>query len=203
MSQTPPLDAPTRSPPTRSVPIASALPGDLSRRRALFSLLVSLVALPASLLLFTQLDTLWPEIVRMEGLLFMAAATLLGAAMAIGPLAAGIGFLLAVWHGVKSVYSERRRATPLLDRVIVAGGVLVWFAPALVAVAQAVVALSTGSIHFVRPPRDYFLATDPIAYWQGVGFWLIIAGLLGFLAWRYWRPKLFPDPSPASTRVGA
>ena len=44
----------------------------------------------------------------------------------------------------------------------------------------------------------YFLATDPIAYWQGVGFWLIIAALLCFLAWRYWRPKLFPRSSPAS-----
>ena len=40
--------------------------------------------------------------------------------------------------------------------------------------------------------RDYFLATDPIAFWQGVGFWLIIAALAGFLAWRYWQPKLFP-----------
>ena len=44
----------------------------------------------------------------------------------------------------------------------------------------------------MRPPRDYFLATDPIAFWQGVGFWLIIAALAGFLAWRYWQPKLFP-----------
>lgn len=197
MSQTPPVTAPA-SPPLSTAPAASALPGDQARRRALFSLLVCLVALPASILLFTQLDTLWPEIVRMQGLPFMAAATLLGAAMAIGPLAAGIGFLLAVWHGVKSVYSARSRATPLLDRVIVTGGVLVWFAPALVAVAQAVVALSTGRIHFVRPPRDYLLATDPIAYWQGVGFWLIMAALFGFLAWRYWRPKLFPCSSPAS-----
>ena len=43
----------------------------LSRRRALFSLLVSLVALPASWLLFSQLERLWPEIVRMEGITFM------------------------------------------------------------------------------------------------------------------------------------
>ena len=130
--------------------------------------------------------------VRLEGLAFLAAATLLGGAMAIGPLAAAIGLLVAVWFGVRSVYSPRSRATPLLDRVIVGAGLLVWFAPALAAIAQAVLALTSGRIHFVRPPRDYFLATDPIAFWQGVGFWLIIAALAGFLAWRYWQPKLFP-----------
>lgn len=181
--------------PSSSLPsptAATRLPGDRSRRRALFSLLVCLVALPASMLLFTRLDLLWPQIVGMEGMAFIAAATLLGAAMAVGPLAVGIGFLLAVWHGVNSVYGARSHATPLLDRLIVGTGLLVWFAPALFSVAQAVRALATGRIHFARPPRDYFLATDPIAFWQGVGFWLIIAALFGFLAWRYWRPRLFP-----------
>lgn len=173
------------------------LPGDLDRRRALFALLVCVVALPASWLLFSQLERLWPEIVRLEGLGFLAAATLLGGVMAIGPLAAALGLLIAVWFGVRSVYNARSRATPLLDRVIVGTGLLVWFMPALAAIAQAVLALSTGRIHFVRPPRDYFLATDPIAFWQGVGFWLIIAALAGFLAWRYWQPKLFPTDNAA------
>ncbi|MBV2264763.1 MAG: hypothetical protein KUL79_14590 [Thauera sp.] len=176
---------------------ARPLPGDLDRRRALFALLVCVVALPASWLLFSQLERLWPEIVRLEGLGFLAAATLLGGVMAIGPLAAALGLLIAVWFGVRSVYSARSRATPLLDRVIVGTGLLTWFMPALVAIAQAVLALSTGRIHFVRPPRDYFLATDPIAFWQGVGFWLIIAALAGFLAWRYWQPKLFPTDNAA------
>ena len=53
-------------------------------------------------------------------------------------------------------------------------------------------ALASGRIHFVRPPRDYFLATDPIAFWQGVGFWLIMGSLFAFLAWRYWRGKPLP-----------
>jgi len=93
---------------------------------------------------------------------------------------------------------DRKASGALLDRVIVGAGLLVWFMPALAAIAQAVRALTTGRIHFVRPPRDYLLATDPIAFWQGVGFWLIIAGLAGFLAWRYWQPKLFPahDAAP-------
>ncbi|WP_345795124.1 hypothetical protein AAG895_08845 [Thauera sp. JM12B12] len=173
------------------------LRGDLARRRALFGLLVSLVALPASWLLFSQLDHLWPEIVRMEGATFMAAATLLGAAMAVGPLAAAVGLLLAIWFGVDSVYRPRRKSSPALDRVIVGAGLVVWFAPALAALFMVVQALASGRIHFVRPPRDYFLATDPIAYWQGVGFWLIMGGLFAFLAWRYWRPKLLPRSAAA------
>lgn len=192
----PPASAPAR-PTAPAAPIHAVLPGDRARRRALFCLLAGLVALPASWLLFAQLDLLWPRIVAMEGMAFLAAATLLGAAMAIGPLAAALGLLLAIWFGVDSVHRPRRHASPLLDRVIVACGLVVWFAPALAAVATALNALLSGRIHFVRPPRDYFLATDPIAYWQGVGFWLIMAGLFAFLAWRYWRGKLFPARYPA------
>lgn len=177
---------------TSPAPTAAPLPGDLARRRALFSLLVTLVALPASWLLFSQLERLWPEIVRMEGIAFMAAATLLGGVMAIGPLAAAIGFLLAIWFGVDSVYKARRTASPLLDRAIVATALVVWFTPALAALVVVGQALVSGRIHFVRPPRDYFLATDPIAFWQGIGFWLIMGGLFAFLAWRYWRGKLLP-----------
>lgn len=188
MPETSPAVAVSAPSPARS----ALLPGDLDRRRALFALLVCVVALPASWLLFSQLARLWPEIVRLEGLSFLAATTLLGGSMAIGPLAAAIGLVVSVWFGVRSVYRARSRKTPLLDRVIVGAGLLVWFAPALAAIAQALRALLSGRIHFVRPPRDYFLATDPIAFWQGVGFWLIIAALAGFLAWRYWQPKLFP-----------
>lgn len=173
-------------------PASAPLRGDLARRRALFGLLVGLVALPASVLLFSQLDQLWPEIVKMEGATFMAATTLLGAAMAVGPLAAAIGLLLAVWFGLDSVYQPRRAASPLLDRLIVGTGLLVWFAPVLAASFMVVQALASGRIHFVRPPRDYLLATDPIAFWQGVGFWIIMGALFAFLAWRYWRPRLLP-----------
>ena len=133
----------------------------------------------------------------MEGITFMAAATLLGGAMAIGPLTAAIAFVLAIWFGVDSVYKPRRAASPLLDRTIVATGLVVWFMPALAALVVVGQALASGRIHLVRPPRNYFLATDPIAFWQGVGFWLIMGGLFAFLAWRYWRGKLFPHSATA------
>ena len=166
------------------------LPGDIARRRAGLSLLAFLVAVPISWWLFSRLEPIWTQIMPLEGFTFMATATLLGAVLAVTPLVAGIGFVLAIWFGVDSVYLPNRRTSGLLDKFIVAIGLVVWFSPALFAVATSGRALYEGRIHFVRPPRDYFLATDPIAFWEGVGFWLIMAGLFSFLAWRYWRPRL-------------
>ena len=186
------MSSPSQASLPANTPPEGALKGDIARRRAAVGLLVFLVALPVSWWLFSRLEPIWNQVMPLEGVAFMGAATLLGAALAIAPLAAGIGFLLAIWFGVDSVYQPRSRSCTLLDRVIVGAGLLVWFAPVLVAVGSAGRALYEGRVHFVRPPRDYFLATDPIAFWQGVGFWLIMAGLFGFLAWRYWHPRLFP-----------
>jgi hypothetical protein len=178
--------------PSSSPTVPAGLPGDIARRRAKLGLFVFIAALPVSWWLFSRLAPIWDRVMPLEGLPFMGAATLLGAALAIAPLAAGIGFLLAVWFGVDSVYLPRRDARGLLDKLIVGFSLVVWFSPALLAAAAAGRGLYEGRIHFVRPPRDYFLATDPIAFWQGVGFWLIMAGLFGFLAWRYWQPRLLP-----------
>ncbi|PKO80642.1 MAG: hypothetical protein CVU19_11280 [Betaproteobacteria bacterium HGW-Betaproteobacteria-13] len=168
----------------------AALAGDASRRRASICLLLSLLATPASTWLFLNLDMIWPQIMQLEGGAFMLGATVLGTVLALTPLVAGVGFLLAVWYGVESVYLPRQHPSPLIDKVIVAGGLLVWFAPALAAAASIVMGLVQGRVHFTRPPRDYFLATDPIAFWEGIGFWLIMGTLFGLLAWRYWRNKL-------------
>ena len=166
------------------------LAGDIARRRARLGLLAFLIAVPISWALFSQLEPIWTRIMPLEGFTFMATATLLGAVLAVVPLVAIIGFVLAIWFGVDSVYMTKRRASRLLDQFIVAVALVVWFSPALFGVVTAGRAIYEGRIHFVRPPRDYFLATDPIAFWEGVGFWLIMSGLFSFLAWRYWRPRL-------------
>jgi hypothetical protein len=171
-------------------PHPDELRGDFLRRRARFGLALMVAMVLAAAPLFGRLAELWPPIAALEGLPFLAAATLLGAALALVPLLALIGFLLAVWYGVESVYQPRRRASPVADKVIVGLGLLVWFGPALGLVVAAARAIATGRIHFTRPPRDYVLATDPIAFWQGVGFWLILAAGLAYVAWRYWRGKL-------------
>lgn len=173
----------------------STAPGDQMRRRGTAALLFLLVALPASYWLFASLADLWAHVEPLEGAPFMLAATLLGAALAIAPLTALVGFILSIWYGVESVYMPRSRPTPLLDRMITGVGLLVWFAPTLASAGLAARALIEGRVHFVRPPRDYFLATDPIAFWQGLGFWLIMGSLFAFLAWRYWRGKLLRQPA--------
>ncbi|WP_341644639.1 hypothetical protein [Thauera sp. SDU_THAU2] len=115
--------------------IPAELPGDAARRRAKRSLLTFIIALPISWWLFSRLEPIWDRILPLEGLPFMAAATLLGAVLAIAPLVAAIGFLLAVWFGVDSVYLPRRTTSAALDKPIVAVGLLVWFSPALAAIA--------------------------------------------------------------------
>ncbi|MDO9597856.1 MAG: hypothetical protein Q7J47_09060 [Azoarcus sp.] len=166
------------------------LAGDTARRRASISLILSLMATPVSIWLFTNIEPLWTRILALEGSAFMLGATALGGVLAVAPLVAGIGFLLAIWFGVESVYLPRQHRSPLIDKCIIGSGLLVWFSPVLAALGSAARGLFEGRVHFVRPPRDYFLATDPIAFWQGIGFWLIMAALFGFLAWRYWRNKL-------------
>ncbi len=169
--------------------------GDFTRRRARFALLAFLVALPAALWLFARAEALWRVIAPLEGGPFLLAATAFGGALAIAPIAALVALLIAVWFGVESIGQPRSRAAPLADRAIVAAGLLVWFAPALALVAAAVRAVLTGSIAFSRPAREYLLATDPIAFWQGVGFLLIVAAALAYPAWHYWAKRLRRRPS--------
>jgi len=172
-------------------PRENELPGDFARRVAAYALLACLVGLAGSVWLFMRLPEIWAQVMPLEGARFMLAATTLGALMAVMPVVAAAGFVVALWSGVDSVYRPRRQPSPLLDRVIIGLGLIVWFAPATGGLMMAVNAIVSGRIHFVRPPRDYFLATDPTAFWQGVGFWLIMSAILAFFAWRYWRNKLF------------
>lgn len=183
--------------PAPSSPSATpAFSGDLARRRAAYGLLLLAAGLLLTWQLFSRLPAIWPHVEALDGWVFLLAATLLGGALALAPLAALIGFAGALWFGVESVYRPRRQPSAGLDRLIVGLGLVVWFSPALACLAIVGRALQQGRVHFVRPPRDYFLATDPIAFWQSIGFWLIMAAVSGFLAWNYWRNKLRSRPHP-------
>lgn len=164
--------------------------GDFARRRARFTLQLFVMLLPISIWLFARIDRIWFAIMPLEGGLFLLAASLLGAVLAITPVATLVALLLTVWYGVESVYLVRTRPTPLVDRTVVVGGLLVWFSPSLALVASALRAILVGSISFSRPQREYLLATDPIAFWQSIGFLLIVAAALAYPAWHYWRGKL-------------
>ncbi|MDR2032109.1 MAG: hypothetical protein LBP86_07645 [Azoarcus sp.] len=168
----------------------NTLAGDRARRRGARCLLLALVSTPLATWIFLNVGLLWPRIEPLTGMAFALATTAFGAALAIAPVVAAAGWLLALWFGVESVYLPRQRATPPVDRLITGIGLAVWFLPALGFLAAAIHALFSGRVHFVRPPRDYLRALDPIAYWQGVGFLLITAGVFAWLAWRYWQGKL-------------
>ncbi|MDR0635242.1 MAG: hypothetical protein LBF91_09730 [Azoarcus sp.] len=171
--------------------------GEIARRRAAFCLLLGLVATPLATCLFLNIGPIWQHINPLTGALFALAAIAFGGALAIAPVAAASGWLLALWFGVESVWLPRRRSTPFVDRAIIGIGLFAWFLPTLGFLAAAIQALISGRVHFVRPARDYLRAVDPIAYWEGTGFLFITAGIFAWLAWRYWQGKLRRRPGAA------
>ena len=163
--------------------------GDFARRRARFTFFTLAVLLPATIWLFALSEAIWVRILPLEGTVFLLASALFGGLLASTPVITLVFLLLTVWYGVESVFMPRTRSTPLLDKLIVGSGLLVWFAPTLALVAGAGRAILTGSIAFSRPQRVYFLETDPIAFWQSIGFFLIVAAALAYPSWHYWRNK--------------
>ncbi len=168
----------------------NATPGDRARRRGARCLLLALAATPITVLLFLNLKPLWTIIEPLEGIAFALVGALFGAILAAAPIITAVGWLLALWFGVESVFMLRTRRTPTADIAIIGTGLVAWFLPALWFLFTAVQALVSGHVHFPKPSRDYLLAEDPVAFWQGVGYMLIAAGLFAWLAWRYWQGKL-------------
>jgi len=168
----------------------NAAQGDRARRFGILCLLLALVTTPITILLFFNLEPLWINIFPLEGIAYVLAAALFGAILACAPVVSVAGWLLALWFGVESVFMPRERRTPTIDIIIIGVGLVAWFSPALGFLVSALRAIFSGHVHFAGPSRDYLLADDPIAYWQGIGFLLIAAGLFAWLAWRYWQGKL-------------
>lgn len=164
--------------------------GDLLRRRARFTGILFLVLMAIAIWLFASSERVWLSIMPLEGGVFLVASALFGGLLASTPVMSLVFLLMTVWYGVESVFHPRARHTPLIDMGIIAGGILVWFSPGIALVGGALRAVLTGSIAFSRPQRVYFLETDPIAFWQSIGFMLIVAATLSYPAWHYWRKKL-------------
>src|SRR5574337_1732737 len=77
---------PARTMPLLSSPRRDELRGDFLRRRARFGLLLLAGAMLVAVPVFGGLDRLWPTIAALEGIPFLAAATLLGGTMAACPV---------------------------------------------------------------------------------------------------------------------
>lgn len=168
---------------------ANETDGDFARRRARFTSVVFLALLAGSIWIFAGSEQIWFKILPLEGGIFLIASAIFGTVMASLPVLAVVFLLLSVWYGVESVFRPRSQATPTVDKLIIAAGLLVWFSPALALVAGALRAVITGSVAFTRPQRVYMLETDPIAFWQSIGFFMIVAAALAYPAYAYWRAK--------------
>lgn len=181
--------APASAPPALGHTETDTAAGDALRRRARRAGLYCLIALPVTLWLFARAFWMWSLVEPLNGAAFIAAALLMGGVLAVAPLLTVWALLAAVWHGAESVFRPRSRPTPMADRFIVGGSLLVWFAPALGLLGKAAVAIIVGKVAFSRPTREYWLASDPIAFWQSIGFFLIVGVALAYPAWLYWRAK--------------
>lgn len=176
-------------------PAANELEGDFRRRQAFRHLIAFAILLSLTIAAFLYVGPVWDLILPLEGGPFLLAATALGLVLASTPLLSVCLGLLAMWHGVESIERPRKQRTPLLDRLIVAIGLLVWFAPTLGLLGMAGRAIAEGSITFKKTVlREYVLATDPIAFWQSIGFLLIVATALAWPAVHYWRGKFARFP---------
>ena len=169
----------------------SPVPGD---RQRLFTLCTACIFVATMLLLFIlfiNVDRMWSYIEPLDGIRFFLLATLMGGALAMMPVVAVISFLLSVWYGVESVFQRRSKAIPVLDQVLIACGLLVWYAPALLMFALAGYSLWSGEVRVSRAKELlYRLDADPMAYWQGIGFLLLSGCVLAFLANQYWRRRI-------------
>jgi len=162
----------------------NALPGDHARRRSLICLLSALVATPLAVwFFFNPYSYLWANVKLgiTSGAAFWPIASLFAIIMIAAVIIAIAGWLLALWYGVESVFLPRERHTPTTDMIITGIGMVAWSLPTLGFLVAAILT-----------PKDS--PQDTPVYWQGISFKVTAAGVLAWLAWRYWQGKLHRKP---------
>lgn len=164
------------------------LPGDHLARKARRTALYALILTPTAFAVFWWLPTIWNPIQGMTGPALYLASMALGAALAAFPVLAAVTWLLALYWAVEARHAPRQQPAAT-DRLILALGMLVSYAPGVGFYITVVHALMTGRVHFSNPPRDYYLDSDPAAYWEGVGFMAMAGTVLVFMVTRYWQAK--------------
>lgn len=165
------------------------LPGDTLSRKSVRAFLYGVFFIPATIAGYIWLPQIWNPIMHMEGASFFLSSTLLGGVMAAFPVLGVAMMLLSLWWAVEARFSPRQ--TPKgHDKLVIGLGLLVSYGPAIGFAITVIHALMVGKVHFSNPPRDYLRATDPQAYWEGLGFMVMAGSVLGFMVTRYWQAKL-------------
>lgn len=173
---------------------APAIPPAPSRARlqkkARNWIFVALIALFVTLPTFYFVEPIFFWIVGLNGLDFGVLSITLGLAMALGPVAAVVGLLMALFWRVEACFTPDQLGRTLTDRMSIGVGLLVSFVPAIVALYPPIKAILTGYIGFRGPGQQYFRAEDPYGFWQATAFWMMGAATLAILAGLYWRAKM-------------
>jgi|GEM_PF-6450419 len=132
----------------------------------------------------------WKFIASLSGIAFAASATLFGLALAVLPIAVIVLVGAALFMRVESFIRPRSRAVGLPDRLSLAGALLLSLVPALWPLSKAAMAVFSGGITIRQPLEHHFTVfSDPLTFWENVGYWLIATVALAALAAYYWLSR--------------
>jgi len=149
----------------------------------------ALLALVPTLLSFAFLLPIWRWLMSLGTATFMVASLALGLVLAAGPVAVAVFGLGALFLRIEACIRTPDVSLKLLDKLIIAMGILVSLAPAVGTLYVPINAILSGYIAFRGPGQQYALVSDPYGFWQAVGFWFMGAATLAFLAVTYWRSR--------------
>lgn len=156
-------------------------------RRAMFAALA--LSLPTALgVVF--LIPIWRAVAGLSGISFALAAGLFGLAVAGLPLAIIVALYVGAFSRVESLTRPRSAPVGRADRVMTGFAVLLSAVPALWPASMALRALFGGAITIRQPVEHSFTAmSDPLVFWENVGYWAMATLALGGLAVYYWRNR--------------
>ncbi|GAA5183794.1 hypothetical protein GCM10025771_36240 [Niveibacterium umoris] len=167
------------------------LPGNrLLVRSRKFFIAALLFAIPSAAL-GLRLAGIWGSVSSLSGAEFLISATAFGLALIVLPLGALVCLAVALFMRVESAVVKRSpQAVGVVDRLCVAGAVLLSLLPAAWPASKAFRALVTGAITIRLPMEHTFsMASDPLAFTENIAYWLFAAAALAGLAVVYWRGR--------------
>ncbi len=133
---------------------------------------------------------LWRAIAGLSGIAFAVSAGLFGLALAALPLSVIVALCISAFARVESLARHRIAPINLADRILVGLAVLLSAIPALWPASKAVRAVVDGSITIKQPVEHSFtVMSDPLVFWENVGYWVLAALALSGLAAYYWHNR--------------
>lgn len=148
---------------------------------------------PPTLGLVVYAETAWRHIVQLDGATFSTTATLFWLSLIAGGLATVTLLSVALFARVEAHHADPRLHWSRAAQLHRGLALLISLLPAAWPASKAVRALLSGTVTIRQPVAHSFTAaSDPLAYWQNVGFWLLATVALAGGALYYWRSRRVP-----------